>query len=158
MTENYLNVLEESLEKKLQILAKLKEYCQRQQEVFQAEEVKPEQFDEYADRKSELIDELTALDNGFETLYQNVSQELQNNREAHAEQIRRMQGLVTKVTEESVAIQAQEARNKKLVEEYFRKERAEIARSRKNSKAAYDYYKNVSKPNAMSPSFMDSKQ
>lgn len=158
MTEKYLNVLEESLEKKLQILAKLKEYSQCQQEVFQAEEVKPEKFDEYADRKSELIDELTALDSGFETLYENVSRELQDNRDAYAEQIKRMQGLVTKVTEESVAIQAQEARNKKLVEEYFRKERAGIAQSRKNSKAVYDYYKSVNKPGAMSPRFMDSKQ
>ena len=158
MTEKYLNVLEESLEKKLQILAKLKEYSQCQQEVFRAEKVEPERFDEYADRKSELIDELTALDSGFETLYQNVSQELQDNRDAYAEQIRRMQELVTKVTEESVAIQAQEARNKKLVEEYFRKERASIAQNRKNSKAMYDYYKNVSMPGTLSPRFMDSKQ
>lgn len=158
MTENYLNVLEESLEKKLQILAKLKEYSQRQQEVFQAETVKPEIFDEYADKKSELIEELTTLDSGFETLYQNVSQELQDNRAAYAEQIKRMQGLVTRVTEESVAVQAQEARNKKLVEEYFRRERAGIAQNRKNSKAVYDYYKNVSKADTLSPRFMDSKQ
>lgn len=158
MTESYLNVLEESLEKKLKILAELKEYSRRQQEVFQAEEVKPERFDEYVDRKSELIDQLTAIDNGFETLYQNVSQELRNNRDAYAEQIKRMQGLVARVTEESVAIQAQEARNKKLVEEYFRKERAGIAQNRKNSKAAYDYYRNMSKSGALTSSFMDSKQ
>ncbi|MCM1120833.1 MAG: flagellar protein FliT [bacterium] len=155
---NYLNVLEESLERKLEILAKLKEYCLRQQEVFQAEEVKPEKFDEYADKKSELIDELTALDDGFETLYQNVSRELQGNREAYAEQIRRMQELVTRVTEESVTIQAQEARNKKLVEEYFRRERVGIAQNRKSSKAAYDYYRSMSKSGAMTPNFMDSKQ
>lgn len=158
MTGKYLNVLEGSLEKKLQIMAKLKEYNMSQQEIFQAQEVELEKFDEYVDKKSELIEELTSLDSGFETLYQNVSEELQGNREKYAAQIKRLQELVTKVTEESVAIQAQEARNKKLVEDYFRKERANIGQSRKNAKAAYDYYKSMSNSNIAPPQFMDSKK
>lgn len=158
MTENYLNVLEESLEKKLQIMAKLQEYNLEQQEIFQAQEVKLEKFDEYVDKKSELIEELAALDSGFETLYRNVSEELQGNREKYAAQIKRLQELVTRVTEESVTIQAQEARNKKLVEDYFRKERSNIAQNRKTSKAAFDYYRSMSQSNVAPPQFMDSKQ
>lgn len=158
MTGKYLNVLEGSLEKKLQIMAKLQEYNMSQQEIFQAQEVELEKFDEYVDKKSELIEELTSLDSGFEALYQNVSEELQGNREKYAAQIKRLQELVTRVTEESVAIQAQEARNKKLVEDYFRKERANIAQSRKNVKAAYDYYKNMSHSDIAPPQFMDSKK
>lgn len=158
MTENYLNILEESLEKKLQIMAKIREYNQGQQQIFQAQEVELAKFDEYVDKKSELIQELTDLDNGFETLYQNVSEELQGNREKYAPQIQRLQELVTRVTEESVAIQAQEARNKKLVEDYFRKERINIAQNRKNSKAAFDYYKSMSHSDAAPPQFLDSKQ
>lgn len=158
MTENYLKVLEESLEKKLQIMAKIQEYSSDQQKIFQAQEVELEKFDEYVDKKSGLIEELTALDSGFEKLYQNVSEELQRNREKYAAQIQRLQELVTRVTEESVAIQAQEARNKKMVEDYFRKERANIAQSRKNSRAAYDYYKSMSHSNVAPPQFLDSKQ
>ncbi|MCM1231528.1 MAG: hypothetical protein NC123_11975 [Butyrivibrio sp.] len=158
MTENYLNVLEESLEKKLQIMAKLKEYSLAQQEVFQAQTVEPEKFDEYADKKSELLEELTELDSGFETLYRNVSEELQGSKEQYGVQIKRLQELVTRVTEESVAIQAQEARNKKLVEDYFRKERSSIAQSRKTSRAAYDYYRRMSHSDVTPPQFLDSKQ
>lgn len=158
MTENYLNVLEESLKKKLQIMVKLKEYSLAQQQIFQAQAVVPEKFDEYVDKKSELIDELTELDNGFETLYQKVSEKLQDDRERYAVQIKRLQELVTRVTEESVAIQAQEARNKKLVEEYFRRERFAIAQNRKNSKAAYDYYRRMSHSDVAPPQFLDSKQ
>ena len=69
-----------------------------------------------------------------------------------------MQELVTKVTETSVTIQAQEARNKQLVERYFSKQRAGIKKSRTASKAAYDYYKNMNNANHVPPQFMDSKQ
>lgn len=158
MTDSYLNVLEESLQNKLQIMAKIQEYNLRQQEVFQAQDVNLEEYDKYVDKKSNLIDELMALDNGFEALYRNVEQELKGNRQKYAEQIKRLQELVTKVTEESVTIQAQEARNKKTVEGYFRKERSGLAQNRKNSKAAYDYYKSMSHSQVNSSQFLDSKQ
>lgn len=158
MTENYLSVLEESLEKKLQIMAKIREYTLCQQEIFQAESADLEKYDGYVDKKDALVDELTALDNGFETLYRNVSGELEAGREKYAEQIRRLQALVTRVTEESVAIQTQEARNKKLVEDYFRRERDNIAQSRKNSKAAYDYYRRLNGSGVSAPRRYDNRQ
>lgn len=158
MTEKYLGVLEESLEKKIQILTKIQEFNLRQQEILQAQDVEVEKFDECVDRKGELIEELTALDSGFEALYENLSNELQGNREKYAERIRRLQELVSEVMEQSVTIQAQEARNKKLVEDYFRRERKQLSQTRKNSQAAYDYYKSMSQSNVASPQFMDSKQ
>ena len=117
MNENYLNVLEESLQKKLKVMEKIQDYNLRQQEIFRSEHVELEKFDEYVAEKGALIDELTALDNGFETLYGKVAEELKENREKYANQIKRLQELVSRVTEESVSIQAQEARNKKLVED-----------------------------------------
>lgn len=158
MTENYLNVLEESLEKKLQIMAKIQEYNLRQQEIFQSGDVNLDEFDKCVDQKGTLIEELMALDSGFETLYRNVEQELQNNRQKYAEEIKRLQELVARVTEESVTIQAQEARNKKQVEDYFRKERAGIAQNRKNSKAAFDYYKSMSGSGYATSQFYDNKK
>lgn len=158
MTENYLNVLEDSLQKKLQILAKIRDYNLRQEEIFRSDNVEMERFDEYVEEKGALIDEVNALDNGFELLYQKVAEELQGNREKYADQIRRLQGLVSRVTEESVSIQAQEARNKKLVEDYFRKQKLSIGQNRKSSRAAFDYYKNMSQANIAQPQFMDNKQ
>lgn len=158
MTENYLNILEESLQKKLQVMAKIQDYNLRQQEIFRSDNVELDKFDEYVAEKGALIDELTALDNGFETLYGKVAEELADNRERYAEQIKRLQELVSRVTEESVGIQAQEARNKKLVEDYFRRERNSLNRNRKSSKAAYDYYKSMSQTNVVQPRFMDNKQ
>lgn len=158
MTENYLTLLEESLQKKLKVLDKIQDYNLRQQEVFQTGNAQLDRFDEYVAEKGALIEELTALDNGFESLYERVAEELKDNREKYAEQIKRLQELVTKVTESGVTIQAQEARNKQLIEKYFSKQRTGIKNGRVASKAAYDYYKNMNNTGNVPPQFMDSKK
>lgn len=158
MTGNYLTLLEESLKRKLQVMAEVQAYNLRQQEIFQGEEAEIEKFDEYVAEKEVLIEKLNSLDNGFERLYEKVAEELNGNREQYAKQIKALQKLVTEVTDASVAIQAQEARNKKLIEEFFKKERDGIRMNRKTTKAALDYYKNMSKSSVVMPQFMDNKQ
>ena len=159
MTENYLTLLEESLQEKLHVMADIEKYNLQQQEIFQSDNVDIDRFDEYVEEKGKLIDRLTALDNGFESLYAKVAKELENSgREKYKDQIKSLQKLVTEVTETSVTIQAQEARNKKLIEDFFRKEREGIRRGRKSSQAAYDYYKNMNRSNVVPPQFMDSKK
>ena len=158
MTQNYLTLLEESLQKKLQVMDEIQQYNLQQQEIFQAEEVDIDRFDEYVEEKGNLIDKLNSLDNGFESLYAKVAKELEGNRDQYKDQIKRLQELVTQVTETSVTIQAQEARNKKLIEDFFQKTRENIRSGRKSSKAAYDYYKNMSKSSVVMPQFMDSKK
>ena len=158
MTGNYLTLLEESLRRKLQVMEEIQKYNMRQQEIFQSGEVDIDKFDEYVAEKGVLIDKLTALDSGFEKLYAKVSEELQGSREQYADQIRTLQGLVTQVTDRSVDIQAQEARNKKLVEDFFRRERDGIKIGRKSTKAAIGYYKTMSNTALVAPQFMDSKK
>jgi len=157
MMNNYLSILEESLRKKIQVLTNIQDYNQKQQHIFQSEQIDMDKFDDYVEEKGTLIDEVAKLDIGFETLYDNVAEELKEHREEYAEQILILQELITHVTEISISIQAQEARNRKLVEDYFLSERANIRKGRQSSKAAYDYYKNMRKINNVSPQFMDKK-
>lgn len=158
MTENYLTLLEESLRRKLQVLAEIQKYNLRQQEIFQSDQVDLDKFDEYVAEKGVLIDKLTALDSGFEKLYEKVAEELKTDRQRYAGQIKTLQALVTEVTETGVAVQAQEARNKKLIEDYFKRERDGIRMNRKTSKAAINYYKNMNKSSVVMPVFMDDKK
>ena len=158
MTGNYLTLLEESLQKKLQVLEEIQQYNLKQQEIFQSEAADMDGFDEAVEEKGKLIEKLTALDNGFESLYSKVKKELEDNRDKYQDQIKRLQKLVTEVTETSVSIQTQEARNKALIEEYFRKERENIRSGRRSSKAAYDYYKNMNRSAVVMPQLMDKKK
>lgn len=158
MTENYLSLLEESLRRKLRVMGEIQAYNPRQQEIFQSGNVDMGRFDEYVEEKGTLIDKVNALDSGFEKLYAKVAKQLEGNRAQYAAQIKTLQGLVAQVTDTSVAIQAQEARNKKLIEDYFSKQRNGIRDGRKSSKAAINYYKNMNKSSVVMPYFMDSKK
>lgn len=156
--ENSLTILSESLDKKLEILQKVQEYNKQQEKAFSEETISLDDFDAAIEEKGKLIDEINRLDAGFETLYEKLADELKNNRERYVAQIRELQQKVTAVTDLSVTVQAQEARNKQLVEQYFAKRRAGIKEGRTSSKVAYNYYKNMSNANAVPPQFMDSKK
>lgn len=158
MINNYLNILEDSLKKKLEVLKRIREVNEVQTEILKGESVDLEAFDQTVDEKDLYIGELTKLDEGFELLYDNVKEELVGNRQKYAEQIRCLQELITQITESSVAIQAQEARNKALVENCFRKERQNLGQSRKNSQAVYGYYQNMNNIKSAQSQFMDKKK
>lgn len=156
--ESQLTILSESLDKKLEVLQKIQEYNKRQEEIFSAEKVDMSLFDDAVEEKQRLIDEVVRLDDGFEIMYEKLSRELEDNRQRYAAQIRELQAKVAKVTELSVSVQAQEARNKKLIESYFAKERANIGQRRKSAKSAFDYYKSMSGTGYARPQMYDSKK
>ena len=156
--ENQLTILSESLDKKLEVLKEIQQYNLQQEKVFTEGTAKIEDFDEAVERKGELIEKLTRLDDGFEALYNRLSEQLSGNREKYAVQIKELQSKIKQVTDLSVTIQAQERRNKALIEKFFSKEREGIRQGRKSSKAALDYYSNMNKSKFVPPQFMDSKK
>lgn len=156
--DNYLKILEESLRKKLQVLDEIQAYNEKQKQVFQSDSVELEEFDAAVEEKGKLIEQISKLDEGFETLYSNVAKELEDNKEKYAGQIQTLKQLVQQVTEKGVSVQAQEARNKALIEAYFARERGQLRQGRQASKVAYDYYKSMSNTNTVPPQFLDSKQ
>lgn len=156
--ESQLTILSESLDRKLEVLQKIQEYNKCQEETFSAEKVDISQFDAAVEEKQRLIDEVVRLDDGFEIMYEKLAKELEGNRQRYAAQIKELQAKVAKVTELSVSVQAQEARNKKLVEHYFARERAGIGQRRKSAKSAFDYYKSMSGAGYVPPQMYDNKQ
>ena len=87
-----------------------------------------------------------------------MSCELLDNKDSYKEQIRRIQVLITEITEKGVSIQVQEERNKKSIEAYFSKQRKQIKEGRVSSQRAYGYYKTISNSGLIPPQFMDQKK
>lgn len=158
MIENYLQVLEESLRKKMQVLERIEEANQRQEQILKSVPVPEEDFDNSIEEKGVFIDELNKLDEGFETLYANIKEQLLTGKENYKEQIAAIQKLIARVTEKSVSIQAQETRNKALAEKFFADKKRELQKGRKSSKAALDYYRNMNQSHVVMPQFMDRKK
>ena len=157
MDKNYLNILEESLIRKSAVLDEIKSLCEEQSRVI-TDDMQLEALDSFIEKKGILIEQLEKLDEGFETLYEKVSEELKSGREKYAVQIRHMQSLISEITDKSNAIQAQEERNRSLINNYFGKRRSEVKEGRVNSKVAMNYYKVQSNSSFVDAQFMDSKK
>ena len=153
--DNYLKLLEESLQKKVSVLDEISDLNEQQRMVFQAENAELEDFDVLIEKKDELIDKIEQLDQGFETLYQRVSEQLQSNKDRYRDQIKAIQELIGTVTDKSMAVQAQEARNKALIEAYFSKKRGQIGENRRTANVALNYYRMQN--SGVGSVYMDSK-
>lgn len=149
--------MSESLEQKISVLEDIQAYNLKQEDAFTQGTPDMDSFDETLEEKEKLIQRLEKLDEGFELLYERIAGELKDNRATYADQIRSLQVKIQRITDMSATIQAQEARNKKLIEEYFAKAKAGIKQNRQGSRVAYDYYKNMSGAAFNHPQFMDSK-
>ncbi|MBU5429486.1 flagellar export chaperone FlgN [Kineothrix sp. MSJ-39] len=160
MEKQYITILIESLQKKSDILSELIKNSEKQAELLKENTVDWDAFDQGTDAKSDLIDTLNQLDQGFETVFTHVSELLQSpeGKKAYAQQIKILQDLITEVTDKSITLQADEARNKASVEKRFQEYRAGIRKGRTSSKVAYGYYQNMNQLNYLPPQFLDNKK
>jgi flagellar biosynthesis/type III secretory pathway chaperone len=143
MPETYIDIMLQSLRKKVQVLDEIIRLNDQQKEQLTNLNRTVDEFDQTVEAKSACIAQLTQLDSGFEKLYEQVAEELSQNKEAHAEQIRQLQNYIRIVTDKSIRIQAQEARNKDLMREKFSKVKTQAKNVRANSRAITGYYNSM---------------
>lgn len=157
MSELYIDIMLQSLEKKEVVLDRIIEANLRQEAVLKNPEGDPEEFDETVETKSALIEQLEQLDSGFQKLFDHMKEELDGQRENYAKQIEQMQLHIRSITDKSVQIQAQEARNKELMTQKFTRIKEMAKQTRASSNMVNQYYKNMSKLNVVDPQFLDDK-
>ena len=157
-TQSYLAMMADSLDKKIEIMTKIREENATQRSILEKAGVMDvDAFDLTVDRKGELIDELDELNQGFDSLFAQVREEVDANRAKYKEEIVAMQEKIRTITALSGSIQAEEARNKTLVEKYFSNARKDITTGKKSAKAALDYYHSMARSTFTPPQFIDSK-
>ena len=158
MQETYVDIMIQSLNKKILVLDRIIEVNLNQKEILEDPKAEIEEFDKTVEEKATLIEQMQQLDSGFEKLYARVQEELQVNKDAYTEQIKTMQSCIRRITDKSMEIQAQEARNRDLMVRKFAYVKETAKKVRSNSKAASQYYKNMMKLNYVDPQFMDNKK
>ncbi len=158
MGNDYISIMVQSLQKKLEVLNGIIEKNVEQRQILEQEELDTDAFEQNIKLKSDLVDQIEFLDDGFEELYGRVKSLIETEKQEHKEEIQLMKQLITGITEKSVTIQSQEARNRKLVEQRFSQERKKVRSMRNTSTVANQYYKNMSKLNVVDAQFMDKKK
>lgn len=158
MEQNYVDIMIQSLRKKIKVLEEIRNVNVTQQELLEDDKAHVEDFDKTVEDKSVLLEQLQQLDSGFDKLFERVRDELNNNREVYRDKIKIMQKLIRKITDLSMELQTQEARNKDLMTQKFVSVRQKAKVVRTNSKAASQYYKNMMQLNVVDPQFMDQQK
>ena len=158
MMTNYLQILQDSLIKKYELLCKIEEKSLQQSDMLKCREVNLSQVDINMDEKAKLIEEVLSLDNGFESIYEKIRTQLLPNKEQYKTQIAALQKMIEKVTEKSASIQAIEARNKAQMDIFFSNQKKELQGRRNAMSVARDYYQTMNKVKHVSPQFLDQKK
>ena len=156
-TENYLQIMTSSLEKKKKILQDIVDYNVEQEHIVTSGEFDGDKFQKNMENKAECIDMLNVLDEGFQSVYDRVKADVEMYKQNYKADIQRLQQLIKEVSALSATIQAQESRNKLQIERKFRELKQETKTAKRSVSMANKYYQNMSRVSS-EPQFMDSKK
>ncbi len=157
--DNYINILIESLEEKSRVLDEVILCDREQMEIVRSKNPDLKLLEKSIDKIGELAGKIDRLNDGFESVYAKARDALLNHKEEHRSQILKLKELITTVTEKSVKIQAEEARNREAVSALFKGKRKELSDRRRSVQAMNKYSNSMRKINTHDSSvFWDNKK
>ena len=108
-----------------------------------------------------LAGRLDKLNEGFESVYERVRGELQNNKELYRDEILVMQELISTITGKAVKIEAEQNRNKANAEKMF-KDKRDSLKGQRNTVQKLNLYANqmhnVVPKGQLDAAFLDKKK
>ena len=139
-SKEYIKMLSDSLDKKVELLRQLQGLNQEQKNILEDSESTPDMLDDNIEKKSDIIERLDKMDDGFQSLYDKVKDDLSSKREEYASEIKHMQEQIALVTDLSTDVQAKEMQNRELARAKFSHIRSQIRETKHGQKAVASYY------------------
>ncbi len=146
-TENYLQIMIDSLIKKEKLLNEIIERNKAQYDLIkdkQYEDVDWTAFNLRVTEKDIAIDKIIEIDDGFDETYKLIKDEVISNKDKYRDRLMILQELIGRLTDKGISIQTGEERNRQIIDNIFSKTRQEIKKQRTGIKAASNYYKTMS--------------
>ena len=159
--DDYIQIMIDSLKRKSEILDEL---IVKNEEMHGCvadksyEDVNWDSFNLIVAQKQMYIDRIVKMDEGFQSLYDRVKEQLNEDRSKYADEIKEIQKLIEKVTGQGIKISTGEERNKKIIEKLFGNRKKEIKRTRNSLKVANSYAQTMSGDFGMDFSAQDIKK
>lgn len=155
---SYIEILKQSLTKKIELLDTIMALNVLQKDMLENPDLDPDELEENLNRKAELVEQLSKLDDGFSQIYDRVRTDLTENRGAYSDDIARMKRDITAIMDKSTAIQSQEKRNQVLMQQKFTSVKKQIKEVKKSRQAVNSYYRNMMKMGTPDATFLDDKK
>lgn len=154
----YIQLLVETLQKKIEILYQLTALTEKQERVILADDFNDDEFMQIISLKDEQIQALNKLDIGFEQIFNSVKEELVKEKVKYTTQISGLQNQIKIITNLSIGLQALEQRNKAKIEAIFAIKRMNIKKARISSQTVTNYYKAMAHQHESQSYFYDKKK
>ncbi len=145
--DDYVQIMIESLSKKSELLDKIIRNNEEQHECVANktfDEIDWDSFNLIVEQKQQSIDRIVKMDEGFQTLYDRVKEQLNENKDKYADKIQEIQRLIGIITDQGAKITTGEQRNRKIIEKTFGNRKREIKRTRNSLKVASSYAQTMS--------------
>ena len=159
--DDYIQIMIESLTKKSELLDRIIRKNEAQHECIAGkgfEEVDWDDFNLLVAEKQTAIDRILKMDEGFQSLYDRVKAQLNEDKDKYTDKIKEIQRLIGIITEQGVKITTGEERNRKIIEKIFGNRKKEIKRTRNSLRVANSYAQTMSGDFGMDFSTHDEKK
>ena len=154
----YLDVLIQSLRKKLVLLNRISVLNQEQRDILQDENSDPDVFDINVRDKGDLVDQIVALDAGFDEVYAHIKELMERDHSAYEEQLEQMRELIRLVMAKDVSVRAEEQRNYELAQRKFSGIKSKVREVKASRKMVNSYYQTMMRQKPGDSMFLDNKK
>lgn len=154
----YLEVLIQSLKKKLLLLNQIIVLNQQQREMLSDENLDPDTLDVNVREKDELISQVTQLDDGFDEVYAHIADLMKKNHSDYEEELDRMRELIRQIMAKDASIRTDEQRNYELAQKKFARVKKQIREVKTSQKMVNRYYQNMMQQRQADIQYMDNKK
>jgi len=158
MVGQKLDLLESNLNKKSVLLKEMAEVLEQQLQLLNTSDMQLEELDLCMEKQGNLTEELESLNEEADSLYEYLQKADISAEAGNASKIVHIKELLAQITTDFDILQEKEQNARQRMEAFFQKERKNFGDGRRSSKAAFDYYKNMSGANVVPPQFMDWKK
>ncbi len=154
----YLDLLIRSLRKKLVLLNRIAVLSQEQRALLMDEDMTPEAFDINVRDKDDIVQQIVALDEGFDEVYAHIKDLMERDHSAYEEQLSELRELIRLVMAKDAAIRADEQQNYELAQKKFATIKSRVREVKASQKMVSSYYKSMMRQKPGEAMFLDNKK
>lgn len=156
--KEYLELLIQSLKKKLLLLNRITVLNQDQREILQDENAAPDALDINVRDKDDLVCQIVALDAGFNEVYAHIKDLMERDHSAYETQLDEMRELIRRIMEKDASVRADEQRNYKLAQQKFADVKKQVREMKASQKMVNSYYQTMMNQKTGEAMFLDNKK
>lgn len=156
--KEYLELLIQSLKKKLLLLNKISVLNQDQRDILQDDNADPDAFDINVRDKEDIINQIVVLDAGFDEVYAHLKALMERDHSAYEVQLDQMRELIRQIMAKDASVRAEEQRNYTLAQQKFANVKKQVREVKASQKMVNSYYQNMMKQSRYAPQYMDNKK